>query len=182
MKVVVTGPRSVGKSSVSKSLSRRLGFTYVSSDVLMDGLLDEHGGLDGDIQDGRRGLIQRVGLHVVKDVLSRYNVVFDLAGGSLKSSGGQSRADEVKDLLDSQDVRVIALLPFDDSSRSVEHLFRRERDRDHFDGWDAEQLRDKVSSDYVTLEAVLPEVADHIVYTGTDRVGGVVDRVVQRLE
>lgn len=182
MKVVVTGPRSVGKSSVSKALSRRLGFTYVSSDVLMEGLLDEYGGLDGAIQDGRRGLIQRVGLHVVKDVLSRHNVVFDLAGGSLKSSGGQSRAADVKALLDSQNVRVIALLPFDDDQRSVEHLLRRERDRDHFEGWDAGQLRDKVSSDYSALKAVLPEVADDVVYTGTDGVDCVAERVVQRLD
>jgi hypothetical protein len=182
VKVVVTGPRSVGKSSVSKALSRRLAFTYVSSDVLMDGLLDEYGGLDGAIQDCRQGLIQRVGLHVVKDVLSRHNVVFDLAGGSLNSYGGQSKADDVKDLLDSQDVRVVALLPFEDSERSVEHLLRRERDRDHFEGWADDKLRAKVSSDYTALENVLPEVADDVVYTGTDGVSGVVGRVVQRLE
>ena len=64
MKVVVTGPRSVGKSSVSQELSERTGLEYVSSDEVMDKRLSRYGGLDGAISDGRGGLVSRTGRNV----------------------------------------------------------------------------------------------------------------------
>ena len=45
MKITITGPRSVGKTTVSKMLAAQLDFLYFSSDDLMDRALQPFGGL-----------------------------------------------------------------------------------------------------------------------------------------
>ena len=44
-KITLTGPRSVGKTTISKLLAKRLNLKYISSDELGEKITKKHGGL-----------------------------------------------------------------------------------------------------------------------------------------
>jgi hypothetical protein len=182
MRVVITGPRSVGKSSVSKQLSWELGLIYVSSDELMEEALSYYGGLDGAIRNGRLDLVARVGARVVHKTLERDGVIFDLAGGSLTNQPGFSPYRLPHDQLRRDDVISVGLQPFTTVRESVELLFERERGRDHFEGVADDELREKVRVDYENVVSTLDGVVDILLCTEDDSVSAVADRVLHRVK
>ena len=52
MKITITGPRSVGKTTVSKLLAKNLKLRYYSSDEIGEKALKKEGGLDRAIKSG----------------------------------------------------------------------------------------------------------------------------------
>lgn len=52
MKITITGPRSVGKSTIGRLVARKLKMKYISSDEIGDKALKKEGGLDKAIKSG----------------------------------------------------------------------------------------------------------------------------------
>ena len=177
MKVVITGPRSAGKTRVSKIVARRQGLVYISSDMILDEALSQYGGLHGAIQDGRTGLIAREGSSVIDDVLQRDGVVFDLAGGSLTnqpSNPGESAWYE--SLLD-DDVLVIGLAPCDDVEEAADVITRREKQRRENDMLEDEHEA-RVREHCEAFFEVADRVVDTMVYQEDDSFEALAERVI----
>jgi adenylate kinase family enzyme len=68
--ITITGPRSVGKSTISKLLSKKLKLKYISSDELGEKLSKNFGGLDKAIKSGKiKELIRKKGY---TEILKQY--------------------------------------------------------------------------------------------------------------
>jgi shikimate kinase len=159
MKIVITGPRSVGKTTASRLVAKRLGLPCVSSDELLDQRLSAYGGLIATMKNGPRQPINDEGIALVKETMARSDdFVFDLAGGAI---GSPDTRDTVLPCL--SDAIVIGLLPSEDDARSIELLMQRERRREHFRGADEEALRAKVEHDYLRLKQPLLGCAQQII-------------------
>ena len=87
-----------------------------------------------------------------------------MAGGSLTNQS-EKPGLSVFDRLQSDDVFVVGLLPFESTTDSVELLLAREVERDHFDGMSRATLCEKVRSDLEALRPKLSIVADRLIYT-----------------
>ena len=177
MKIVVTGPRSVGKSTVSQLLAEALQRPYLSSDGLLDQRLAAQGGLKAVMKQGPSRQINEEGIAMVKEAMARPDdVVFDLAGGAL---GSPDTRDFVLPCLEG--AFVVGLLPGDDDEESIELLIAREQQREHFQGTEEGQLRAKVSHDYRRLKEPLLARADRVVTTGRKSAQEIADEIVLAL-
>jgi len=53
MKITITGPRSVGKTTISKLLADKIKISYYSSDEISEKEFARYGGLDAVIKSGK---------------------------------------------------------------------------------------------------------------------------------
>lgn len=161
MSITIVGPRSVGKSTISKALSYNLNYDYVSADNLMNINLKDHGGLEKTIKDGKIELIMERGPRLIKNAFLGERIILDLAGGAISSKIGSK---EIVDIITKKSF-VLGLLPFEKPLKeSMELLYEREIKKDHFQGVDQIGLYQKVTKDYIILEPVLKRVANSIIY------------------
>src|SRR3990167_6308605 len=88
MRVTITGPRSVGKTTVSKLVAKKLNLKYISSDEIVEEAFKEYGGLDKAIKSGKaEELIKKGFYNLIIDVYEHGdNFVFDLSGGAFSST------------------------------------------------------------------------------------------------
>lgn len=163
MKITITGPRSVGKSTVSKLLAERLRIPYFSSDDLLDKSLSALGGLDVMIKAGKTDEIMQRALPQVEFVLEHADFVYDLAGGAVSSSTYATLAKTIIQLINRHST-VIGLLPFPDLQQSLGFLYARERQRPHFQQMDKDILRAEVEKDYKKYPALFARICDKVVY------------------
>ena len=82
MRITIVGPRSVGKSTISKLLANKLKYSHIEADKLMDKEMRKYGGLDKSIKNRKTDLIIKKSTKIVKGALEKDNCVFDLAGGA----------------------------------------------------------------------------------------------------
>lgn len=70
-KLTITGPRSVGKTTISKKLSKSLNVPYFSEDYLMNKKLKEHERFDKVIKSNNLNLNFENILPIIKNILKK---------------------------------------------------------------------------------------------------------------
>ena len=166
MKLVINGPRSVGKTTLSKVLSKKLNLTYIEFDKEMDKALEDLGGLHQALKEDQiEETMKRTNI-VLKEILAKDNIVLDLAGGA---TGRREYAEENRTIL--KDSEVILLLPNRHEATAIKTLQDREIKRDHFlslqdSGHLTErQIKLRLRTHYTKNLPFWKEFANHIVYS-----------------
>ncbi len=165
MKIVITGPRSVGKTTISKLVAEKLSLPYVSSDQLSEDALKNKGGLDRVIKSGElKDFIAEKGYTLILSVFDGDKFVFDLSGGSVTSRTFQEASEKVRQKA-KESAFVLGLLPFEDSEKSINLLFSREKEREHFKDMNKEELFQKVKDSFLKFPEKFESFCDKIIYT-----------------
>lgn len=165
MIITITGPRSVGKSTISKILAKKLKMKYISADAIGEKALKKHGGLDNAIKTGIiKNFIKKRGYSLLKKEYKKDNFVFDLSAGSISSEDFPKASKELRNLAISKSL-VIGLLPFEDKNSSINLLFKRERKRVHFNNLNKKELLSKTRKHYIKLIPLFNTFCDIIIYT-----------------
>jgi len=181
MIITITGPRSIGKSSVSKILAEKLKLNYVSSDAIGEKALEKEGGLDRAIKSGVvKDFIRKNGYNLILNEYKRNNFVFDLSGGSISSIEFEKASEEVRNIAKIRSL-VIGLLPFKDEDKSIKLLFEREEKREHFKEMDKKELRDKVIRNYEKFPKIFKDFCDVVIYTENKKPFEVADEIIIKL-
>ena len=163
MNITLVGPRSVGKSTISKLLARKLKYRYVEIDALTEVMLKKYGGLDTAIKAGKIGVVAKKSPKMLSKVLASEKVLLDLAGGAISSRKYKKACKENIKIIKEKSY-VIGLLPFKDKEKGVKLLYSRERHRKHFKGMDAKDLYKEVKKDYLKLVPILKRVSDLVYF------------------
>src|SRR3989338_148594 len=99
MIITITGPRSVGKSSVSRIVAEILKLNYVSSDEIGEDALKKEGGLDKAIKSGIIGkFIQGGAYNLIREMYEKDNFIFDISGGSISSGKYPEASEKVREI------------------------------------------------------------------------------------
>ncbi len=184
MNITIVGPRSVGKSTISKKLSDKLEYKYVESDDLMNKKMKEYGGLDKVIKSGKTEFLMKKGLEVIKKTLdNKDEIVFDLPGGSISSKKGTKMGicQKVIKVIKKKSF-VIGLFPYDCDKKSIDLLYQRERKRDHFANMNYKKLNKKVKDDYIKLKPILKKVSDLVIKTGKKEPKIITNEIFQEIQ
>lgn len=164
MRITITGPRSVGKTSISKIVARKLKLKYISSDEIGDKSLKKYGGLDKAIKSGIiMKILKKEGFKLISKIYEKDNFVFDLSGGSVSSSKLKKASKNVRKIANKKSI-VIGLLPSKKVKESINFLFKREKNRKHFRGMDNIELLDKVREHYIRMPILFKSFCDYIIY------------------
>ena len=165
MKVTITGPRSVGKTSISKIVARKLKLKYISSDHLGNDAFRVYGGLDKAMKSGKvLESIKSGGYSLIINTYKKDNFVFDLSGGSFTSNKTPKLTLEVRKVARKRSI-VIGLLPSKNPDESINLLFERERKREHFKDMDPKDLFEKTKVSYSNFPDTFNEFCNLVVYT-----------------
>jgi|TARA_B100000315_G_scaffold255751_1_gene299950 shikimate kinase len=183
MNITIVGPRSVGKSTISKMLSAKLKYKYLESDNLMHIEMKEYGGLDKAIKSGKTESIMKKGPAIVEKALVKNKIVFDLAGGAISSRTGTEMGvcqKVIKTI--SKESYVVGLLPYENDDESIKLLCQREKKREHFSEMDSGELNAKVEKDYLKLKPILKKVSNLVVYVEKKNPESIVDEIFQQVQ
>ena len=181
MIITITGPRSIGKSTISRILAKKLKLRYVSSDDIGEKALKKEGGLDKAIKSGAiKRFIKRGAYSLIRDEYKKDNFVFDLSGGSITSTDFPEASKKVRKVANSRSV-VIGLLPFKDANKSVVLLFKRERERKHFKDMDKKELLSKVRRNYNKFPRIFKSFCDITLYTENRKPEVVAEKIIKKL-
>lgn len=165
MRITITGPRSVGKSTISKIVADKLKLKWISSDKIGEEAMKEHGGLDKAIKSGLiKKFIKKGAYNLIRDVYKTESFVFDLSGGSVSSKSFPEASEKVRKVARDKSI-VIGLLPFQDENKSINLLFKREEKRLHFKEEDSTELLKRVSKDYKKFPHLFKSFCNLIIYT-----------------
>ena len=175
MRITIIGPRSVGKTTVAKLLAQKLSYIHEESDKVMDGLLKKHGGLSKLLQDGKWDLVNDAVEKRFDVALQQDDLIFDLAGGALIIEE-RDLGKRTQEFIRQRSV-VIGLLPGEDDAQAVKLLYARERQRDHFDYLDDDELYEKVQRNYAKVKPALLNIAHHIVFVKEKTPQAIVDEM-----
>ncbi|MBD3209048.1 hypothetical protein GF367_01355 [Candidatus Woesearchaeota archaeon] len=163
MRITITGPRSVGKTTTAILLAEQLGYDYVSGDEVMDKELKPFGGLEKCMKDERDDIINNRILPCARKALQQEKTIFDQAGGALTVEENNI-GEEFQQLLRTKTF-VIGLLPSMNDEQAIGFLFQRERHRPHFHHVSDEELKAIVQKHYRKVKQAIHEVTKHIIYT-----------------
>ena len=182
MKIVITGPRSVGKSTISKIVAKKLKMTYVSSDELGEKACEEYGGLDKAIKSGMIDkMIKEKGYTSILGSLKQDNIVLDLSGGSVSSRKFAEASAEIRKAV-SECALVFGLLPFPDEKKSVKLLFQREIQREHFKESPKQKVLEETQKDFLKFPPLFQEFCNFIVYTETNSPDTIANEIVKAVK
>ncbi len=132
MRITVTGPRSVGKSTISRLLAKRIKIKYYSSDEIGEKAMKRYGGLDKSIKSGIIDkFIKKSAYGLIRNVYKEDNLVFDLSGGAISSKKHSEASKKVREIAKNNSI-IVGLLPYKNDSKSIKFLFSREKRRKHF--------------------------------------------------
>lgn len=180
--VTITGPRSVGKSTVSKLVSRKLKSKYISSDDIGNQKLKNKGGLTGANKSGYiRKYVEEEGYTLIENIYKKEkNFVFDLAGGAFTYHRIPEIGEKVRKVAKSKSI-VFLLLPSKNKFTSILFLFKREKKRDHFKDWNKFKLLRKVRRNYLRFPPLIDKNSDHLIYTKGKTPEDISEEVVSKL-
>ncbi len=180
MKITITGPRSVGKSTISKIVANRLGLRYISSDEIGDEAFKEHGGLDKAIKSGKvEELIKNGGYIIITEIYkNKDNFVFDLSGGSFSSNTLAEASEKVR-LCAQKNSIIIGLLPSKESEESIRLLFEREKERPHFKEMNKNLLMEKTIRSFNGFPPLFEKFCNLIVYTKCKSLEQITNEIVK---
>ena len=181
MKLTLVGPRSVGKSTVGKVLSKILGIKYFEGDKLMHNALKKYGGLDKVIKSRKTHLIAERAFSLIKSILNNKKTILDLAGGAISSRKHKKISEQILKLI-KRESKVIGLLPTKKMKESIEFLFKREAKRKHFKKTNKLDLKKEVRENYLKLKNKLKEHSDIVVYVNGKTPLQIAKEIIKRLE
>lgn len=183
MKITITGPRSVGKSTISKIVADKLKLEYISSDALGDRAFREQGGLDKAIKSGEliRIVNEGGGYTIVLEEFKKDNFVFDLSGGSVSSTKMIKASEEVRKTARENSV-VFGLLPSKDSEKSVEILSKRESERAHFKHMAQEEVYAQTKKSFEKYPPLFETFCNYIIYTEEKTPEEIADEIVEKID
>ncbi len=125
VKIVLFGPRNVGKTNVGLFLSKKLGINYID----LDDILTEKYGSIQDIVDSKGWeYFRKVEHETLNKILSEdrdENSIIILGGGTVSHEYEKYRQKNINILNDFGPTEKIMLLPYKDLSRNSEILFQR---------------------------------------------------------
>jgi shikimate kinase len=183
MNITITGPRSVGKTTISKLVAKKLGKKYISSDEIGDRAMKKYGGLDGATKSGIiKEIIKNKGYTLITDIYKKQkNFVFDLSGGSFTYKTFPKASEKVRKAAKKNSI-VIGLLPSRCSILSIWILFRREIKREHFKNSNKLHLFWKTIKKYPRIVRIFKKNVDFIVYTRRKNPEEVAQEIVDRIK
>ena len=182
MKITITGPRSVGKSTISKIVAKKLDLKFISSDKIGEKSMKKYGGLDKAIKSGLIGkFIKNSAYGLIREVYRKDNFVFDLSGGAFASRKYNEASKKVRETAKKNSI-IIGLLPSKNARESIDLLFLREGKRDHFKGMDKLELLEKVKEDFMKYPRILDRYCDFIIYTKGKSSKDVADEIVKKIK
>lgn len=182
MKITITGPRSVGKTTIAKLLAKRLKLTCYSSDEIGEKAMNSYGGLDKAIKSGIiKKFIKKSSYGLIRSVYKKNNFVFDLSGGAVTSREFAEASRKVRNTAKKNSV-VIGLLPSKKLKESAQFLYEREKKRVHFQQLDQANLLKKTRRDLKKFPPLFKDFCDHIVYVKNKKPRVIVDEIVENLK
>ncbi|MEM4181890.1 MAG: shikimate kinase [Candidatus Pacearchaeota archaeon] len=183
MKITITGPRSVGKTTVSKLLAKKLKLKYISSDEIGNKALKKEGGLDKAIKTGKISqIIEKKGYSLIEKVYKKEkNFVFDLSGGSFTSKKFKEASKKVMEIAKKRSL-VVGLLPSKISLSSIIILFKRESKRKHFKNYNKFFMLYKTIKNYKRFPVVLKKNCDIIIYTENKTPEKIVEEIINKIK
>jgi shikimate kinase len=183
MNITITGPRSIGKTTISKEVAKKLNLKYISSDEIGEKALKKQGGLDKAIKSGYiKNFIEKKGYVLIKSVYNKKkNYVFDLSGGSFTYQKTPNACLEVRKLAKEKSI-VVGLLPSKNKIYSILFLFNRERKRTHFKDMNKLTLFRKIIKNYLNFPRIFYEWTDIIVYTQNKTPEEISDEIIDKIK
>jgi shikimate kinase len=179
MIITITGPRSVGKTTISKLVAEKLKLKWVSSDEIAEKAMKRYGGLDKAIKSGViKNFIKEGAYSLIRNVYEKNNIVIDLSGGSVSSRKFSEVSRKVRRLAKEKSI-VIGLLPCSDDKKSVSFLLRREKKRTHFRKIPGKKLLRKVNDDYKKFPKLFLSFCDFIIYVENKNPADVAKEIVR---
>lgn len=157
MKLTLIGPRSVGKSTIGKLLTKKIRVKYLEGDKLMHKELKKYGGLDKTIKSGKIYLIAQKSIPLIKKSLKNKKIILDLAGGAISSKKYKKISKEIIKIIKKHSL-VIGLLPSKNDTESINFLFKKEVKRKHFLKTNKSILKNEVQKDYLKLKSKLKNI------------------------
>jgi len=181
MIITITGPRSVGKSTISKLVAKILNLEYTSLDEIAEDALKEHGGLSKAIKSGRmKGFIENSAYSLIERQYDKDNFVFDLSGGSLTSPSFTEARKKVRKIAKEKSV-VVGMLPSKRIQESIDYLFEREKERVHFKDMNQKELYQKVEESYKRFPPMFKKFCDYVIYTKGKSPYNVAEEIVKKV-
>ncbi len=182
MRMVVTGPRSVGKSTTSKIISKKLGLEYISSDEMGEKIFKNKGGLDKAIKSGAiKKFIEKHGYSLVLSIFEKDNFVFDLSGGAFTSSNHDEASKEVRKKSKKTSI-VVGLLPSRNFEESVNFLFKREKERKHFKEMNKKELLEKTARDLKKFRKYFKNYCNILIYVEGKNPEKIVKEILDKIK
>lgn len=179
MKITLVRPRSVGKSTIGKLLSKKL--KYTEGDKLMHKKLKKHGGLDKVIKSRKSNLIAKNAIPLIKKALKNKSLILDLAGGAISSRKHKKISKQIINLIKKESI-LIGLLPSKNNRESIKLLFNREKKRKHFLKINKKELQKEVKKDYLKLKPKIKKYSNIIVYTKNKKPIQIINEINKRLK
>ncbi len=182
MEITITGPRSIGKSTIAKILAKKLKLKYYSSDEIGEKALKTQGGLDKAIKSGAlHDFIKEKGYSLIINIYKKKNFVFDLSGGSISSRKYQKESKKIRKIAKKNSI-VIGLLPSEYIKKSIDFLFKRERNRKHFRGMKKQELYKMARNDFRKYPLVLRKFCSYIVYTKGKTADEIANEIIKTIK
>ncbi|VVB79354.1 Shikimate kinase [uncultured archaeon] len=183
MNITLTGPRSVGKSTIGKLLAKELKLKYISSDEIGNRAFKKQGGLDKAIKANIvKQLMKKKGYSLlVKAYKKEKNYVFDLSGGSFAYNYFPEATSELRNIAKSKS-KIIGLLPSRCKIYSIFFLYNREVRREHFKEAHKMKLFWKTFKRYFRFPPVFSKWADIVVYTRGKTPEQIVNEIKEKLK
>jgi shikimate kinase len=166
MNITLIGPRSVGKTTISKIVSKKLKLKYISSDKLGEKAFKKYGGLDQVIKSGKIKEIINSGGYtlIIKNYNKNNNFIFDLSAGAFTSKSMNKASSEVRKIAKKKSI-IVGLLPCKNKFQSILFLFNRERKRIHFKNSNKLKLFIKTFRKYPFIKQIILKNSDLMIYT-----------------
>lgn len=183
MKITITGPRSVGKSTISKIVAEKLKLEYISSDALGDKAFKEQGGLDKAIKSGelKKIILAGGGYTLILDEYKKDDFVFDLSGGSVSSRSMAEASVAVRKAAKENSI-IFGLLPSKDGKKSIEILKEREIAREHFKEMPKEEIFAKTEKDFEKFPTLFETFCNFIIYTENKTPEEIADEIIGKIK
>ncbi len=181
MRITITGPRSVGKTTISKLLAKNLRLKYFSSDEIGEKALKKYGGLDKAIKQNLIGkFIKNSNYGLIREIYKKNNFVFDISGGAVSSKKYAEASQRVRKTAKENSI-IIGLLPSKSINESIKFLFERERKREHFKNFNRKELFDKTKKSYKGFPIIFKELCDFIVYVKDKTPKEIVEKIKENV-
>ncbi|NKB69220.1 MAG: hypothetical protein GKR89_19295 [Candidatus Latescibacteria bacterium] len=184
MKITVTGPRSAGKSTVSRILANKLGLEYIDGDAEVDKAVQDLGGLYQAMNDRRVDELMERAVALLEKFFERDDFVLDLAGGATipgQSEDKAKHAEKIRAII--KDSTVVLLLPNALEETAIKILQKREIRREHFVKMQesglitAAQIKERTSNSYAANLPAWCSIADVVIYCDDKSPDAIADEI-----
>ncbi len=183
IRIVLFGPRNVGKTNVGVYLSKKLGINYID----LDNILSEKFGSIEDIV-ARHGweYFRKIEFETLQDILSRCrdeHTILILGGGTISHEYDKYREENINILNEFQPSEKIMLIPYNDLSKNAEILTERTykitRPKDRKPPLTSMPPQKETSHILKKREKYYKDFASYILYTEDMREYEIADKIIE---